>query len=155
MVRGRTVSLRFGNAYACTRAGPPTVDHGESAASLARTMSFIASSLRASRLPPISYARPVRPAVCTRRCLATTAVLRAEPEASTSGGSTAAEPKPEETQTSQDTPTSQADSPKEQKDILPFLGRPLGLKYPPTTVPKTWTEEMMDEEPRKDHREKL
>ena len=38
---------------------------------------------------------------------------------------------------------------------LPFLPRPLGVRERPSTIPRTWQEEMMDQETRMDHRRKL
>ena len=40
-------------------------------------------------------------------------------------------------------------------DRLPFLNRPLGVKRKPSTVALTWTEEMLDQDIRMDHRYKL
>ncbi len=44
---------------------------------------------------------------------------------------------------------------EEEQDRLPFLPHPLGVREPPTTEPKSWRDEMMNQEVRMDHRRKL
>lgn len=44
---------------------------------------------------------------------------------------------------------------EEEQDRLPFLQRPLGVREPPTTEPKSWKDEMLNQETRMDHRRKL
>lgn len=44
---------------------------------------------------------------------------------------------------------------EEELDRLPFLQRPLGVREPPSTEPKSWKDEMMNQEVRMDHRRKL
>ena len=43
----------------------------------------------------------------------------------------------------------------EEDDKLSFLKRPLGILQRPTTVARSWQEEMIDEQTRKAHREHL
>lgn len=40
-------------------------------------------------------------------------------------------------------------------DALPFLSRPLGVSERPTTEPRTWREDMMDQDTRTAHRRAL
>ncbi|THH27441.1 hypothetical protein EUX98_g6747 [Antrodiella citrinella] len=42
-----------------------------------------------------------------------------------------------------------------EDDDLPFLSRPLGVKEKPSTIPMTWRQEMMDQDVRMKHRQKL
>ena len=51
--------------------------------------------------------------------------------------------------------TAEPDTAGKLVDGLPFLPRPLGVHERPTTVGRSWREDMMDQETRMDHRKKL
>lgn len=42
-----------------------------------------------------------------------------------------------------------------EDDRLPFLSRPLGVQEKPSTKPASWREDMMDQDIRMKHRQKL
>lgn len=119
-------------------------------------MSLTSSCLRLSRLATTPNARYIHSVTYSRRALSTTGIVRAEPAASTSSEN-ASDPKGPKAKQPDKKPLA-AEKPAEKKtktDTVPLLWRPLGLKTRPTTVAKTWTEEMLDDKTRQDHRNKL
>ncbi|KAJ3535692.1 hypothetical protein NM688_g6941 [Phlebia brevispora] len=127
-------------------------------AGLSRTMSFASTSLRQLRLGLLQYNRARWSTRCAIRCMSANAEESAQKKIPDSLGDASVEPKDpkvEQLQAEASIPIPDAAEGKEKAPVIPLLQRPLGVKYRPTTVAKTWREEMMDDDTRKEHRDKL